>query len=78
MSNEMDCPYCDTPGLEIGNYHIHTSDSTVEIYYAICNVNERASDPYGDYALCEFFIVRESKEALIKALRAYAGKYGDE
>jgi len=67
----MNCPLCNTPGLEIGNYHIHTSKLTVEIYYAICNADDLSNDPDDGVYMCDFFIARESKELILEEMRHF-------
>lgn len=68
MPDALTCPKClTTDELELGNYHIHTTDAIVEIYYAICNVE--LDHAFGsDY--CGFFIVREEKELIVEEIKA--------
>ena len=65
----MDCPLCNTPDIELGEGSMQTDSFEAPVYYAICCSDEIRSDPnWGGGYECEFFVLRESKEELVKAI----------
>jgi len=61
----MDCPNCNSQDIEIGESEITGTDFTAKVWYASCHATIGEDVNWGGGYDCEFFIVRESKEALL-------------
>ena len=64
----MDCPNCNSQDIEIGEGEITGKDFTAKVWYASCHAIIGEDVNWGGGHDCGFFIVRESKDALLAGI----------
>jgi len=65
----MDCPSCNAPNLEICEVEITGTGFIAPAWYASCYATIGEDVNWSGGYDCEFFLIRESEEALLKEIR---------